>query len=96
MKANCYECKFRGEVPGSVHSSCKHKSASPANDSTLGNVFGILASVGRVPPIQKDIPNAPKFNPHGIKNGWANWPYNFDPTWLEECNIFESKALGGN
>lgn len=30
-------------------------------------------------------------NPHGIKNGWFNWPYNFDPVWLETCNGFEGK-----
>jgi hypothetical protein len=23
---------------------------------------------------------------HGIKNGWFVWPYNFDPTWLIECD----------
>lgn len=32
-----------------------------------------------------------KGHPHGIKNGWFFWPYNFDPIWLVECNSFESK-----
>ena len=26
---------------------------------------------------------------HGVKNGWFMWPYNFDPTWLEECSAFQ-------
>jgi hypothetical protein len=26
-----------------------------------------------------------KFHQHGVNNGWANWPSNLDPTWLEEC-----------
>jgi hypothetical protein len=30
-------------------------------------------------------------NPHGIKNGWFAWPFNFDPVWLESCNGFEEK-----
>jgi hypothetical protein len=29
-------------------------------------------------------------NPVGIQNGWFMWPFNFDPTWLRECNGFES------
>jgi len=30
-----------------------------------------------------------KGNSHGIKNGWFAWPFNFDPTWLEECDGFK-------
>lgn len=30
-------------------------------------------------------------NRHGIKNGWFNWPWNFDPTWVEYCDGFENK-----
>lgn len=29
---------------------------------------------------------------HGIDNGWFNWPYNFDPLWLESCNGFIPRA----
>jgi len=31
-------------------------------------------------------------NPHGIKNGWFNWPFNFDPIWLEVCHGFKEKT----
>ena len=27
-------------------------------------------------------------NKHGIKNGWFQWPFNFDPIWLESCDGF--------
>ena len=27
----------------------------------------------------------------GIRNGWFNWPYNFDPLWLRECDGFAAK-----
>jgi hypothetical protein len=30
-------------------------------------------------------------NPHGIRNGWFNWPWNFDPVWLETCSGFSAK-----
>ena len=27
----------------------------------------------------------------GIRKGWFDWPHNFDPVWLEECNGFDAK-----
>jgi len=36
-KPNCYECKHRGEVPGSAHSSCNH----PTGLKIKGNEHGI-------------------------------------------------------
>ena len=30
-----------------------------------------------------------KGNLIGIRRGWFNYPFNFDPTWLEECDGFE-------
>jgi len=27
-------------------------------------------------------------SPHGIRNGWFMWPFNFDPVWLQNCNGF--------
>lgn len=29
---------------------------------------------------------------HGIRMGWFFWPYNFDPTWLVNCDGFAAKA----
>lgn len=26
------------------------------------------------------------FGEEGLKEGWASWPFNFDPLWLEECS----------
>lgn len=33
-------------------------------------------------------------SPHGIEHGWFMWPFNFDPTWLLNCNGFEEKQNG--
>ena len=30
-------------------------------------------------------------DPHGIRNGWFCWPYNYDPIWLVCCDGFEAK-----
>lgn len=32
-----------------------------------------------------------KGNKYGIKNGWFNFPFNFDPVWLKSCDGFEKK-----
>ena len=90
-KPNCYDCKYRGKVAGSAHSSCKHPSFNDINDNPFANVLGIFASVGRIAPIQGKSNNGivVKGNPQGIKRGWFNHPFNFDPVWLEECNGFK-------
>ena len=30
-----------------------------------------------------------KGDEHGIRSGWFNHPFNFDPVWLEKCDGFE-------
>lgn len=38
----------------------------------------------------------PDKDPHGVKNGWCYFPFNFDPIWLGECEGFAAKESGGN
>ncbi len=91
MKKKCYDCKHRGSVPGSCHSSCNH----PANtEMKKNNMLGVLAMMGAVnmsggilSPGELNI----KANSHGVKSGWFNFPFDFDPTWLENCDGFEEK-----
>ena len=28
---------------------------------------------------------------YGIKNGWFDWPFSFDPVWLIKCDGFKRK-----
>lgn len=93
-KPDCYKCQYRGDVPGSCHSSCKHPEAQKgkAEVGSIGEFLAIFASVGRVPPVVLDKLGIVG-NPLGIRKGWFNWPYNFDPTWLEQCKGFTAKQL---
>ena len=93
MKPDCYKCKHKGGVAGSAHSSCQHPSFQGANNDPLSNVMAIFASVGRVSPVQAENKLNIKGNPHGIKKGWFNHPWNFDPVWVESCNGFEEKNM---
>ena len=88
-KPNCFKCKYRGKVPGSAHSSCKHPDARLESADPMVKMMAIFASVGRTPPIMQNTEKmGVKGNPHGISKGWFNHPFNFDPVWLEECNGF--------
>jgi hypothetical protein len=89
-KPDCYKCKYRGEVPGSAHSRCNH----PKNKETLSNpMLGLMAILGSAN--GNAIPNLSKLkvkgDPHGVRNGWFNFPFDFDPVWLEECEGFTKK-----
>jgi hypothetical protein len=88
----CYNCKHRCNIPGDAHSRCSHPETK-TDDNPLQNIIGMLASVGRVDP---QIGTASsklniQANEHGIKSGWFNWPWNFDPIWLENCDGFEAE-----
>jgi len=91
MKANCYECKYRGDVPGDAHSCCRHPSTRSDTSDPLGQLMAIFAGVGRVPPVEGEssIDLNIRGSAHGVRNGWFNWPWNFDPVWLENCDGFE-------
>jgi hypothetical protein len=78
---------FRDKVPGSAHSSCnvlKHvgdKSAIAESAIALG-IASIKDEHGN---------DAVKLDPHGVRNGWAMWPINFDPVWVDSCLFYINK-----
>lgn len=80
VEINCYQCKYRRNVPGDAHSCCRY----PGNDIDL---FGLFS--------KKNADNAAKLNiradPYGVRSGWFYWPMNFDPVWLSNCDGFECK-----
>lgn len=81
MKANCYDCKHRGNVAGSAHSSCTHPVAKEKGIEAMM----IILIVGSVSLKHGDELFFIKGASHGVINGWFNWPMDFDPCWLEEC-----------
>lgn len=93
-KPDCYRCKYRRSLVGSAHSRCAHPSADTSESNPFMETFAIFASVGRCAPVinkraLKEL--HVRGSAHGIKHGWFNWPYNYDPTWLEACDGFEEK-----
>lgn len=93
-KFNCFKCKHKGTVPGSCHSSCNHPDVADDKQDSFAGIMAVLASVGRVSAVNiGTVKLGIKGNELGIRKGWFNWPFNFDPVWLENCEGFESKDV---
>ena len=92
QKPDCYKCRWRGKVSGSVHSCCRHPSLQRVTDDPMINMLQILGKggVGRVNPLMVTSKELNiRASEYGIGNGWFNFPNNFDPLWLENCDGFE-------
>ena len=94
-KPNCYKCKYQGEIPGNAHSICLHPNI---NKHPLEPFLAALSLMGGRAFRQSGINLGYEKNKlgvtgneHGIESGWFNWPFNFDPIWLETCDGFEAK-----
>lgn len=79
-KPDCYQCKYRGNVPGDAHSCCRY----PGNDT---NLFAMFEKSNLLQAIKLNI----KAIQHGVVSGWFMWPVNFDPVWLLSCTGFTPK-----
>lgn len=95
-KHNCYECEYRSNISGDTHSKCSHPTVKKCNADPWINILGMLASVGRELPLLTNpavldaaIECGIKMNIHGVEKGWANWPINFDPVWIDECTGYK-------
>jgi len=92
-KPDCYKCRHRRDLPGDRHSRCAHPKAGGEATDPFGEMMAMFASVGRGASVigAGAIELGIKASPHGMINGWFNWPFNFDPVWLEGCDGFERR-----
>ncbi len=91
---DCYSCRWRVPCKGSAHSECHHPRTKEGWGNPTARLFAIFASVGRCDAtIYND--GIVTLSEHGVKNGWANYPYNFDPTWIKTCEGYEPKSKEG-
>ena len=91
-KPDCYKCMHRGPVPGSCHSSCRHPRTKKLMENCNLSLAVALRKRTKMPPIIGIVKGITvKGDPGGIANGWFNWPWDFDPVWLLECDGFKEK-----
>lgn len=93
MKPNCYECKYRKNLIGDAHSSCAHPSNEKIAKDLMINMLAKLATIVRTDSNKEQSDIHVVGNPYGIRMGWFNYPWNFDPTWLESCDGFIQKTI---
>jgi hypothetical protein len=83
---NCDECRHRSFVPGSAHYTC---SVFTNPKQLLLNAV-VFLSTG-VNPAATAL--GLTISPHGTEKGWANFPLDYDPVWLEgECKGFSERG----
>jgi len=85
---NCWNCKWHREIPGSAHIQCVHPKVTEAVDME-NPLIRMISLLGGGAPVTTKL--RVKLNPHGVQNGWCNFPVNFDPIWIEECEGFEEE-----
>lgn len=89
MQGRCYDCIWRGEVPGSCHSSCEH----PVTQAPAAIIKELFNSGGADSTMHRQLKI--DYNPQGFEGGWFFWPFNFDPVWLRNCVGFELGPASG-
>lgn len=65
--------------------TCKHRGTVPGDAHSSCNQ-GLHEYTHRNPDNTVNI--RVSLDPHGVRNGWAMWPFNFDPIWVESCNSY--------
>lgn len=85
----CHECIYKRTIPGNCHIKCV---SPPTKDIWTNPLSEIISLYGKR--IANNIPiDRKKFgieiDNHGFHSGWANWPFNFDPIWINKCKMFE-------
>ena len=84
LKPNCYNCKHRGTLPGNSQSKCCHPDVEGDLLGQLKHILGITSDSVINPGARDKL--CVKGDSRGIQSGFFNWPFNFDPIWLEACN----------
>lgn len=90
---NCHECIHRRNIPGDAHSRCAHPINSTAQDNPMAELLAIMgkrAGSFQAVPLM-DGKEFVTLNAHGVRNGWVNYPFNFDPVWIETCQGYTEK-----
>lgn len=85
----CSTCKHAGDVYNSCHASCKHPAVNEiiSNSDDLMFLLDGIVNKKKIPYIHMSL--KVDIKKQGIEGGWASWPFNFDPMWLDNCTGYE-------
>lgn len=84
--ANCHNCRFAIVKGYTHHVGCSNPMNGTDND-------GLRVLVSLALPDKSAAFMGLNVNAHGYRNGWAFYPHEYDPIWLEgDCKGFERKV----
>jgi len=83
---NCYQCVYATTNPGTTHLRCRH----PLVQQNLQLTDFTAMLQGKIPNnlIQLRKRMGIRLDPRGVQNGWADWPFQFDPLWVLTCDKY--------
>lgn len=91
---NCHECIYVSQVAGSTHKSCSTLEKLSLDKNIILEISFLLLlgkiELTYVNDEEKRVPII-EIDEYGKKQGWANWPLDFDPIWVKKCGFFLSK-----
>ena len=87
-KHDCWKCQYKVEKAGTAHIGCSVLREKRLTDKNVGRIIGIFAALAESPP------DGIVVNEYGRSSGWATWPIDFDPVWIEKCIYFENENKG--
>ena len=93
---DCENCVYRGNVPNSVHSSCRHPRALELisfSEDLFKHLKRLTNDLQLSPMYELDLKVNEEYREYAIENGWVTWPFNFDPRWITNCNGYEANKV---
>jgi hypothetical protein len=92
---NCNQCVHKRSNIGTHHIACAVIGDKIIDNGNIhiarlmgGDPLFTVTLIGEIPSLSVLL----EINPHGFKKGWANWPLNFDPIWIDTCLLFKDKG----
>lgn len=88
-KPDCIKCKFSRPIPGESHIQCRHPSFENIYKDPLAEIAVIMGKRFQAHGISDTCQVTAKLQ--GIRMGWFNHPFNFDPVWLITCTGYQER-----
>ncbi len=92
----CRKCRHHSRLIGNNHIACKHPSLKALHDLPHAGIAGIIGGFEPIIPtfqLNNEMLPIVQFQQYGVERGWASWPYNFDPVWIQFCVFWISEQL---
>ena len=92
----CRKCRHHSRLIGNNHIACKNPAIQSLHNLPYAKIATIIGGFEPIiPTIELNGEAIPvvQFNEHGIRKGWASWPYNFDPIWIQFCIFWTAEKM---